>query len=279
MAFQNSTIVRAGNRALSATAPGAAAAVFERLWCTVPQGKPAPPTRTGERIDIPVGGFRVVTESWGDGPAVYLLHGWGGRRGQFDALVAPLVDKGHRVIAIDAPGHGDSDPGAFGPGRGLLTEFMAALETAIATFGPARGVVGHSLGGLAITVALLDGLTAERAVLIAPAPETMAYTVDFAKALGFSEGVRRRFLRRLERRVGRPMTDFDVLPRARETEVPALPPMLVIHDRDDREVRFTGGEALAAAWPHAEFVLTEGLGHRRILKDPGVIDRVVDALA
>lgn len=279
MALGKSTIVRAANRTLSTIAPSAAAAVAERLWCTIPRSKPIHPERTGERIAVEVNGRRVVTESWGNGPAVYLLHGWGGRRGQFDAFVAPLVDKGHRVIAIDAPGHGDSDPGSFGPGRGLLTEFIGALEAAIATFGPARGVIGHSLGGLAITVALLDGLAAERTVLIAPAPDTMAYTVEFAQALGFSDGVRRRFLRRLRRRVGRPMTDFDVLARARETEVTPLPPMLIIHDRGDRQVRFTDGQALAMAWPHAEFAGTEGLGHRRILQDPAVIDRVVDAVA
>lgn len=278
MAPKKSTIVRTINRPLSAVAPGLAAILAERLWCTIPRGKALIPSRPGERADLTVDGRRVAIEVWGDGPAVYLLHGWGGRRTQFDALVAPLVDKGFRVVAIDAPGHGDSDPSSFGAGRGLLTEFISALRAAVAAFGPARGVVGHSLGGLAITVALLDELPAERAVLIAPAPDTLAYTVEFSRALGFSEGVRRRFLRRLGRRVGRPMTDFDVLARARETEVPALPPMLILHDRDDREVRCTDGRALAAAWPHAEFVLTQGLGHRRILRDTSVVDRVVDAL-
>jgi pimeloyl-ACP methyl ester carboxylesterase len=275
MAFQKSTIVRTINRTLSITAPRAAAVVAERLWCSVPRGKPSPATEPGERRDSQ----GVAVEVWGEGPAVYLLHGWGGRRGQFDAFVAPLVHKGHKVVALDAPGHGDSEPGAFGPGRGLLTEFIAALRAAIAVHGPARGLVGHSLGGLAIAVALLDELPAERVVLIAPAPDTPQYTVDFARALGFSEGVRQRFLRRLGKRVGRPMADFDVLARARETEVPTLPPLLILHDRNDREVRFTDGAALAAAWPRAEFVLTEGLGHGRILRDPAVVERVVDELS
>lgn len=279
MAFEKSTIVRTVNHALSAAAPRGAAVLAERLWCTIPRGKPSPAARPGERHDLDVNGVRVAVEVWGEGPAVYLLHGWGGRRGQFDAFVAPLVHKGHRVVALDAPGHGDSGSGAFGPGRGLLTEFVDALRAAIAVYGPARGLIGHSLGGLAIAVALLDELPADHVVLIAPAPDTPAYTMDFARALGFSEGVRRKFLHRLEKRVGRPMTDFDVLARARETEVAALPPMLILHDRNDREVRFTDGQALAAAWPQAAFVLTEGLGHQRILRDAAVVDRVVDHLA
>ena len=261
-------------RAASAVLPGPTAVLAERLWCTIPRGRPAPAAQPGDVANLD----GMVAEVWGEGPAVYLLHGWGGRRGQFDAFVEPLVHKGYRVIALDAPGHGDSAPGAFGPRRGLLTEFCAALAAAIEAYGPAHAVIGHSLGGLAITVALLDGLPAERAVLIAPAPDTMAYTVDFARQLGFSEGVRRRFTGRIAQRVGRPMADFDVLARARETEVTPLPPLFIVHDRADREVAVRDGQALAAAWPRAEFTATEGLGHRRILRDPQVVRLVVDRL-
>jgi pimeloyl-ACP methyl ester carboxylesterase len=274
VAIQKSTIVRS-MRVLSTIAPAAAAVIAERWWCTVPRGRPAPATAPGEIHRLTVNGRMVVAEVWGDGPPIYLLHGWGGRRGQLDALVQPLAEAGHRVIAVDAPGHGDSAPGSFGPGRAVLPDFCDALRVASQTFGRAYAAVGHSLGGLAITVALLDGWPADRVVLIAPAPDTMAYTVDFARAFGFSEGVRRRFVKRLSRRVGRPMADFDVLARARETEVAPLPPMLVIHDRDDREVRWADGQALAAAWPHGTFAGTEGLGHGRILRDPEVISRVV----
>lgn len=274
MAVQKSTIVRS-MRVLSRTAPALAAVIAERMWCTIPAGKPAPASTPGAIHALDVNGRAVIAEVWGDGPPIYLLHGWGGRRGQFDALVQPLAEAGHRVIALDAPSHGDSAPSSFGPGRAVLPDFCDALRVASETFGPAHAAVGHSLGGLAITVALLDGWPADRVVLIAPAPDTLAYTVDFARRFGFSEGVRRRFLRRLSERVGRPMTDFDVLARARETEVAPLPPMLVIHDRDDREVRHTDGQALAAAWPHGTYVGTEGLGHRRILRDPEVISRIV----
>jgi pimeloyl-ACP methyl ester carboxylesterase len=56
-------------------------------------------------------------------------------------------------------------------------------------------------------------------------------------------------------------------------------PLLVFHDRDDRDVAWTDGEAIAAAWPGAELVSTAGLGHRRIVHDPGVVARAVAFLA
>ena len=50
-------------------------------------------------------------------------------------------------------------------------------------------------------------------------------------------------------------------------------PTLVIHDRDDRQIPWSEGEALAAALPNAIFVKTEKLGHLRLLRDPEVIRR------
>ena len=55
-------------------------------------------------------------------------------------------------------------------------------------------------------------------------------------------------------------------------------PMLLIHDRDDRETPYEEGAAVARAWPGAELVSTEGLGHRRILKDEAVVTKAADFL-
>ncbi|HET7505519.1 MAG TPA: hypothetical protein VFK02_31075 [Kofleriaceae bacterium] len=51
--------------------------------------------------------------------------------------------------------------------------------------------------------------------------------------------------------------------------------LLVIHDRDDREVPFAHGERLAARWHGARLQATSGLGHRRILRDDQVVAEVV----
>jgi pimeloyl-ACP methyl ester carboxylesterase len=51
--------------------------------------------------------------------------------------------------------------------------------------------------------------------------------------------------------------------------------LLVVHDRDDREVPIEHGRRLAATWPLAELRETDGLGHRRILRDPNVVATAV----
>jgi hypothetical protein len=43
-----------------------------------------------------------------------------------------------------------------------------------------------------------------------------------------------------------------------------------VHDRDDAEVPFSDAEEIVRSWPGARLHATAGLGHRRILSDPGV---------
>ena len=80
---------------------------------------------------------------------------------------------------------------------------------------------------------------------------------------------------RLERRLGFSWKDLNIPAFAPEMRVP----LLVIHDRDDREVGWNDGAAIARSWPGAELVTTTGLGHHRIVSDPAVIRQVVTFLS
>jgi pimeloyl-ACP methyl ester carboxylesterase len=49
-------------------------------------------------------------------------------------------------------------------------------------------------------------------------------------------------------------------------------PCLIVHDLDDRDVPWAEGECYARHWPGARLYTTQGLGHRRVLDAPEVID-------
>ncbi|HEX8428339.1 hypothetical protein [Hymenobacter sp.] len=53
---------------------------------------------------------------------------------------------------------------------------------------------------------------------------------------------------------------------------------LLLHDRHDLNVPFSDGEAIAASWPALNFRPTNGLGHNRIMRDPSVLEQVVEFL-
>ncbi|HYF71919.1 MAG TPA: alpha/beta fold hydrolase, partial [Nocardioides sp.] len=245
------------------------------LWFTVPPALPATPLPAGgEPFTVRAQGSAVRGHVWGAGPVVYLVHGWGGRGSQLAPLVEPLVASGHRVVLFDGPAHGDSDPGPMGRGRSSGVELGRALDAVAARFGPAEAVVAHSMGAIATYLALRFGwLGTRRLVLVSPMVEATSLFEMFQAALGFGPRTRRAFDRAVDELVGVSVAEFD----ARVQAAHAGPvPTLVVHDVGDRQTSYAGARSLAEGLPDARFVTTEGLGHRRILRDPDVIARVTD---
>jgi pimeloyl-ACP methyl ester carboxylesterase len=207
---------------------------------------------------------------WGAGPVVLLAHGWGGVGGQLRAFVPPLVERGFSVVVFDAPGHGRS-----GGRRSSLVDFARALRAVAEAAGRVHAVIAHSLGGAATALALRDGLKARRTVLVAAPADPEDWTREFARRLAIPAPVMDRMRSRVEGRLGVRWSDLRVLPLARSLDTP----LLLVHDRDDAEVPWADGAALASAWPGARLLTTAGLGHRRILREPAVVSAAVGFVA
>ncbi len=209
---------------------------------------------------------------WGEGPhTVLLVHGWTGRGLQLGAFAASLAAAGYRVVAYDAPAHGAA------PGHtSNLFRHTDGLMAVAKEYGPFAGVVGHSLGAAAVLLgASRRGLAADRLVLLAPAARTTALTDWFGEMTGFSPDVVERMRRRLERRFNFQWNDVEPWRLASELHNDSL----IIHDHSDPEIQWSEGRHLAHSLPEAVMHTTEGLGHRRILRDPSVVDAVTDFIA
>jgi pimeloyl-ACP methyl ester carboxylesterase len=245
------------------------------LFCT-PRRFPTPKREQelmadAEPLAVPFGdGVRIQAWSWGAGPRVILVHGWEGRDSQMATFAAPLVRAGFRVITFDAPGHGRSS------GRkSSLPQFTSALRGVAEAVGAPSAMIGHSLGCAAATLAVKEGLPCGKLVFIAPPLETDDYMRQFGEKLGINEQVISGVCRRIEERFGRSWSDYSVASAAPKMKSE----LLVIHDRDDRNTPWSGAADLVALWPGARLITTESLGHRRILRDPQVIQAAVDFLS
>lgn len=200
---------------------------------------------------------------------VLLTHGWAGDAQQMRGLGDAVAAAGFDPVLLDLPAHGASDGR-----RATLPQWVRALFTASATLGPWSGVVAHSLGALAVAHASARGLPAQRLVLLAPSPPPALFLRWYAAGLGLNESLAERMERSIARREGIGVEQFapDWLgPRV-------APPTLVVHDADDRTAPLAGGRALTEALRDARLQVTRGLGHRRILDDPAVIDAVAQHL-
>ncbi len=228
-----------------------------------------PDAGAARELVLDCGGLQLRGRQWGPvgRPPVLLAHGWEGRAEDLSRFVGPLLRHGFQVVAMDAPAHGRS-----AGTRTDVQHYARALACIADRLGPLHAVVAHSIGAAAASVYLgeLDG-RARALALIAPGGDLLDETRRVAAAIGLPPAALARLQAFLSGHFGRPLAACSTRRAVRAIAVPAL----VLHDEDDRVVPVADGRAVAQALPAARFVPTRGLGHRRILRDPAVIDAVV----
>jgi pimeloyl-ACP methyl ester carboxylesterase len=219
-----------------------------------------------QRGELQVNGETIATYVWGDPstqPYALLAHGWSSFGLRFLPWVARLRAQGLAVVTFDQPGHGHSSGKLC-----TLPEFIATIRAIGARYGNAALAVGHSLGGAAVTLAQDEAWRAEQLILVAPAADMKAATRRFFLFVHLAGHLRPPFYAWLHRRTGVHIDELRV-----ERKLPMLgQPALIVHDLDDADVPWAEGERYARFWPGARLYTTEGLGHRRVLDAPEVID-------
>jgi pimeloyl-ACP methyl ester carboxylesterase len=189
----------------------------------------APDGTTGQSRTVDLGGpvHLVDHGGRGDGPTVVLVHGLGGSHLNWD-LFAPLLTAHARVLAVDLPGFGRSEPGTR---QATVQANVAVLHRFLREVvgGPAV-LVGNSMGGMISILAtaaepeLVHGLVLLDAAVPGPRP-----SLDPLVALSFTAyalpGVGEQFLR-LRRRAGARTQVRDML-RLCGVDPAAVPPLLI----------------------------------------------------
>jgi len=223
------------------------------------------------RETLPVDDIPIAIYKWGEGPVVLFVHGWSGRGSQVAAFIEPLMRAGYQVIAVDAPGHGES-PGE----RTNILKCAAVLQALNKTCGPVHAAITHSFGGMVLAYAMKQGMQVECAVCIS-APANVEFLIDgFTHTLNMHKSVVDVLWRLLNQRFENDFSErISTVNNVKELNVPAL----IIHDEDDVGVPWQQGRLIADAWPGAQFLKTKGLGHGRILRDAATIRAAVDFIS
>ncbi|MCH8620369.1 alpha/beta hydrolase [Undibacterium sp. TS12] len=212
------------------------------------------------RVNTPEG--EIAIQRTGTGPAVLLLHGWEGQAADMASFVTPLLAAGFSVLVMDLPAHG-----ASAGQQSSIPQSARALLAVGEALGPLHGVIAHSVGSAVLGEALYAGLAAERAVFVAAPARYEDYARGFAAAAGLDAAGTTTMLTILHDLIGVDVSEISLPQRAPHLRQPAL----FIHSDDDRVVAITDSIATAAAWPGAQHLRVEGLGHKRLLTDEAVI--------
>lgn len=246
-------------RALERIAPPVAGAVAERMWFTPsrPSGGRRPLPKTVEALRADPASGRTMGFRSGSGPLILAVHGWGGHPGQFLPLGDHLRRADASVVAIELPAHG-TDPRQ----RTNVFEMATAVEHAVAEHGRPELVVAHSLGAMAVVLAL--GTAPPPTVFVAPVLSVETALDGFAAQAGLRPATQRRLTRRIRRFVG-----DDRWPRlAVGGDLVWGADLSIYHDPADQLAPIDVSHTVATRSERATLIEAPGSGHYRILRDP-----------
>ena len=221
-----------------------------------------------KRILIPVINKEIVVYQYGKSDKkILLVHGWSGRGTQLVKFADAFVDKGYATISFDAPAHGKSSGNST-----IMTEFIASIIEIDNKFGPFEAAVGHSLGGMALLNAIKKGLKINRLTIIGSGDKVKDILDDFVSKLELKPEFSSHLQQHFEKKYNEPMENYSAHSAAKIVEIPVL----VIHDENDYEVPVETSINIHDNLKNGELLITQHLGHRKILGNPFVIQKTIE---
>ena len=196
---------------------------------------------------------------------ILLVHGWSGRGTQMPDIAQNLIKAGYGIISFDAPAHGRSS------GKmSMMPYFIDSVKFLETKFGPFHAAIGHSLGGMSLLKAVKDGVDIKKLVIIGTANSVTNITKEFAQNMQLGPKVAGIMKSYFDKKFGEDMDNLSGAFSAENVHIPTL----VIHDEDDVDVDISSAHEINSSLKYGELFITKGLGHRKILGDPKVINKI-----
>lgn len=223
---------------------------------------------------IHYGEKKIQCYRWGKigGKRILLIHGWDGKAMQFKSFLPGLIEQGYDILSFDGPGHGHSDGK-----ESNLFEFSQVIDLIGKKYGPFYAIMAHSGGVLSAVMSLNKKEWAEKIVCLSALTrfkENLSYHLQ--QILNVSDEVINETKKNFEKKFGSHIWESTYS----YNHVSHLQsPFLFIHDEDDQKVPIEDGLLLADHVQKSSFIKTKGLGHRKILSDKYVLEKVFHFLA
>lgn len=220
------------------------------------------------KLFVPTINKEIVVYAYGNSnKKILLVHGWSGRGTQLVKIADAFIEKEYATISFDAPAHGKS-----GTKTTLMLEFIESILEVEKQYGPFEFAVGHSLGGMSILNAVKKGLLVKKVAVIGCGNSVINIVNTFIQKIGLPNKVAVLMKNNFEKKYHLEMESFSAYVAAKELQIPVL----IIHDIDDEDIPVSESYHLAEHLSNKEILITNNLGHRKILGDSKVIHKIVE---
>ncbi|TDQ25741.1 alpha/beta hydrolase [Tenacibaculum caenipelagi] len=198
---------------------------------------------------------------------VLFVHGWAGRSTQLYMIADKLLEKGYMVISFDGPSHGNST------GKTTeMPEFLEAISEINKQFGPFDAAIGHSFGAMCLFNAISEGFSINKFVSVGSADKISDVILNFTKNLKVKPIIAKKMKRLFDKKWQR---DIDIHSSSNVAKKITIP-TLVVHDTTDGDVSVSCAIKIRQNLQNGKLLITEGLGHTKILRNSKVASRIVD---
>ena len=212
--------------------------------------------------------FNVYT--YGNGPAVYLLHGWASCGSRWQNYVELMVERGFQVVVIDAPAHGTS-PGYFLS----IPDYVSCLRLLFSRSKVIHALVGHSIGALCGIVALNQSGVKQKCqvVMMSTFNSCHALLKKFSDCIGIEPRISSEISHWIPCYAGNDLSYYAITNHLDRISRSSL----MIYDRDDIVVPSFEVLEILNSFPTIQYLSTYGLGHN--LFCPSVRETVIDFIS
>ena len=198
---------------------------------------------------------------------VLLVHGWSGRGTQLFQLADKILENKMMVISFDAPAHGLSSGK-----KATMIDYIKTIEQINKEYGPFEAAIGHSFGGMSLLNSISKGLKINKLVIIGTDNSIPEVMNTFVNKLKLKPKIATKLQTYYNNKLGLKIEDQTSQLVAKNVNIPTL----VLHDSDDKFVPVSSAISIRQNLKNGELLITNGLGHHKIFKDQGIIQRIID---
>lgn len=200
-------------------------------------------------------------------PLVFLVHGWDSNAGSLSKIATKMVEMNQYVIALNLPGHAQSKKNSTN-----LLECKQAFRALIAHINPNEqfSVISHSFGSAVTAFTLSETNYKVDKLIFLTNPNRVEHIFkDFKKMLGLRKKAFGELLRITDLKLGEPLAAVSVENKLKKVDFQTL---ILIHDKFDKVLAFEHSVEVNRAFPEAQLVPFEKIGHYKMLWNEQVVN-------
>jgi len=208
-----------------------------------------------------------ISYSYGEGPAILLLHGWCSNGARWKDYVDKLIQAGYRAVIVDAPGHGRAS------GHFLtLPLYIKGIKEILKSEPKWHAVITHSIAGLLSVVGMSElesQYHPDKFVMMNTFVSSNVLIDKFAKCMGFTYELIESLKNNFSNYGGYATSDISIIKHFKKCHMESL----LIYDIADVVVPRSEPKKLIATVPSLKYIQTKGLGHN--LRSRKIVEQVV----